>query len=103
MNCAVCFSLGAEEVKGQKLGTNQRMAKFIQIHDLQRSATTTSCQFCQLLWASLRLRKKDLCEPGGKDVSGLLQMRFAPGTPLQIFVSGWGQDNIALELFSRRG
>ncbi|KAL2874394.1 hypothetical protein SGCOL_010478 [Colletotrichum sp. CLE4] len=102
MNCAVCSNLGAEEAKGQKLAANQRMAKFIELRDLQRSATTTSCRPCQLLWAALRLRKKDLFEPGGKEVSGLLQMRFASGTPLQISVSGWGEGNIALELFSRR-
>ncbi|KAK1715946.1 heterokaryon incompatibility protein [Colletotrichum lupini] len=102
MNCAICSNLGADEVKGQKLAANQRMAKFIELHDLQRSATNTSCQSCQLLWAALRLRKENLDEPSGKDVSGLLQMRFAPGASLQISVSGWGEDNIALELFSRR-
>ncbi|KAK1543299.1 heterokaryon incompatibility protein [Colletotrichum paranaense] len=102
MNCAICSDLGADEVKGQKLAANQRMAKFIELHDLQRSATNTSCQSCQLLWAALRLRKENLDEPSGKDVSGLLQMRFAPGASLQISVSGWGEDNIALELFSRR-
>ncbi|OHE99076.1 heterokaryon incompatibility protein [Colletotrichum orchidophilum] len=101
MDCAVCSNLGAEEIKDQKLSANQRMAKFIQLHDLKRSAKRASCQPCRLLWAVLCLRK-DIDETSGEEVSGLLQMRFAPGTPLQLSVSGWGQENIALELFSRR-
>jgi hypothetical protein len=94
MDCEVCSKLGVGEAK---LGLNQRWIKFVELSALRASSEAADCAECVLIWDAIQIYRE---EWERNDLSTFLELRMAPGKPLQLI---WPKGSAAIALFTRDG